>query len=209
MIELIEHAIAQAHLEQSKLTPEVLALEGMSSPKIRHLYNNLGALAFTYFEVGSWQGASLISACYRNNLDHGCCDSFEEFNPDGTVKKKFLSNVEKHLGLTRLYDGNCWDLDLKDLLIDRPDLYLFDGPHDAISHKRAVTHFFPMMADQFVFIVDDFCHPDFHAVKEGTMAGLEAVKDRYEVVKSWEIFEEGEGSVRWWNGTAIFLIRRK
>ena len=28
------------------------------------------------------------------------------------------------------------------------------------------------------------------------------------VVKDWELWEEGEGSVRWWNGLFIALIER-
>lgn len=208
MIELIEHAIAQAHLEQSKLTPEVLAVEGMSSPKVRHLYNNLGAISKKYFEVGSWKGASLISTCFGNDLIYYSCDNFSEFNPDGTVEKEFQKNCMKYLQGAQYYNVDCFTLTELEFPLPH-DLYLFDGGHSFDDHKRAVTHFFPMMADQFVFVVDDFSHPDFHAVKEGTLAGLEAVKDQYEVVKSWEIFEEGEGSVRFWNGLGIFLIRRK
>jgi len=204
----IEQAIANAHNEQSKLTPEILALEGMSSPKVRHLYNNLGNLSTRYFEVGSWKGASLISTCFGNEIKHFACDNFSEFNPDGLVKDEFEKNCLNHLDYYSYANKDCFAIEKYEIPL-WPDLFLFDGGHSFEDHKRAVTHFFPMMADQFIFVVDDFSHPDFHAVKEGTFAGLEEVKDQYEIVKSWEIFEEGEGSVRWWNGIGIFLIHTK
>lgn len=204
----IEQAIERAHKEQSKLTPEVLALPGMSSPKVRHLYNNLGNLSTRYFEVGCWKGASLISTCFGNEIKHFACDNFSEFNPDGLAKDEFERNCLDHLDYYSYANKDCFTIEKYEIPL-WADLFLFDGGHSFDDHKRAVTHFFPMMADQFIFVVDDFSHPDFHAVKEGTMAGLEAVKYQYEVVKSWEIFEEGEGSVRWWNGIAIFLIQKK
>lgn len=211
-IDEIEWAIELAKQQKSKLSPEVLALEGMSSPKVRHLYNNLGALATTYFEVGSWKGASLISTSFGNNLNYFASDNFSEFNDDGLVQSQFERNCVQYLGKLSYASSDCWSIKEFEHTVNGarfvPDLYLFDGAHDFESHKKAVTHFFPMMADQFVFIVDDYSHPDFHAVKEGTLAGLEAVKDKYQVVKDWELWEEGEGSTKWWNGIACFLIER-
>lgn len=201
----IERAISKAKMEKSNLTPEVLALEGMSSPKVRHLYNNLGALATEYFEVGSWKGASLISTCFQNELPHFASDNFSEFNGDRTVQYQFEQNCMEHLMDCNYLDMNCWSL--RKLPI-KPDLYLFDGGHSFEDHKKAITHFFPMMADRFIFVVDDYSHPDFHAVKEGTLAGLSEVQDKYKVLKDWELWEEGEGGVRWWNGIGIFLIER-
>jgi hypothetical protein len=205
----IERAINRAKMEQSNLTPEVLASEGMSSPKIRHLYNNLGALATGYVEIGTWKGASFISTLYGNDLKQsGSIDNFSEFNPDGTVQQIFHDNLKNFLSKDWegfLWDNDCWAFEK---LPFKPDLYLFDGGHSFEDHKKAVTHFFPMMADRFIFVVDDYSHPDFHAVKEGTLAGLEEVQDKYKVVKDWELWEEGEGSVRFWNGIGIFLIER-
>jgi len=210
-IEQIEWAIHLAKQEKSRLTPEVLALEGMSSPKVRHLYNNLGAISAKYLEIGSWKGASLISTLFNNSSLQGMAvDDWSEFNENGSVAKECLSNVDRFIvpveGLPIVFDmGSCWHVQC---LPFRPDLYLFDGGHSFEDHRKAVTHFFPMMADQFIFIVDDFSNPDFHAVKEGTLAGLSDVKDQYKVVKDWELWEEGEGSVRWWNGLGVFLIER-
>jgi hypothetical protein len=65
-----------------------------------------------------------------------------------------------------------------------------------------------MMADRFVYVCDDYSHPDFHAVKEGTLAGLSEVQDQFKVIKDWELWEEGEGSVRWWNGVYCALIEK-
>ena len=213
-IEQIEWAIHLAKQEKSKLTPEVLAMEGMSSPKVRHLYNNLGSLATEYLEIGSWKGASFISTMFGNEQLQGVAvDNWSEFNPDGKVSAAFVDNARKFINSDRweCVQDDCWrvkNLNFPPTGVLVPDLYLFDGGHSFEDHKKAVTHFFPMMADQFIFVVDDYSHPDFHAVKEGTLAGLSEVKDQYMVVKDWELWEEGEGSVRWWNGIGIFLIEK-
>lgn len=202
-IAAIEQAIENAYKEQSKLTPEVLALEGMNSSRVRHLYNNLGAISTKYLEVGVWCGASLISTCFANDLEHFGIDSFTEFNPEGTVQAKFRRNCMLHLGKHNYTDQDCFQV--KELHF-QPDMYTYDGGHGESDHIMAVTHFFPMMADRFVFVVDDFGKEGsgFHQVQTGTRKGLEFMSKQYRVVKEWEL-PKSDG---FWEGIGIFLIER-
>lgn len=54
--------------EYSKLYSEpYLFHDRMSSPKVRHLLNNLCSLPSTsYLEIGTWKGSTWISALFQN-----------------------------------------------------------------------------------------------------------------------------------------------
>src|SRR5262245_31638023 len=67
LAERVGAAIRFADAGSSRLAPSVLTLEGMSSPKVRHLLNRLcdrpGA---RYLEVGVLSGSTLVSALSGN-----------------------------------------------------------------------------------------------------------------------------------------------
>lgn len=199
----IERAISKAKMEKSNLTPEVLALEGMNSSRVRHLYNNLGSISTKYLEIGVWRGASLISTCFGNELQHFAVDSFTEFNADGTVQEQFKRNCMEHLGKCNYADRNCFEITE---LPFKPDMYTYDGSHDEDGHIKAVTHFFPMMADKFLFLCDDFGEDGegFYHVQTATRKGLELVSSQYKVEKEW-VLPKKEG---FWEGFFVALINR-
>ena len=67
---LIEHvlsSIEKAKAHSSRLTEEVLTLDGMSSPKVRHFLNNLCSLPnATYLEVGCYRGSTWLASLFNN-----------------------------------------------------------------------------------------------------------------------------------------------
>ena len=68
LIQKVEYSISNAERGISSLASEILKLEGMSSPKVRHLLNNLCALpGARYLEIGSYKGSTWISALYNNS----------------------------------------------------------------------------------------------------------------------------------------------
>ena len=212
-IQQIEAAIAAAEQEQSALSPEVLGLEGMNSAKVRHLLNNLGAISTKHFEIGSWHGSSFCSTMFRNDTLQGVAvDNFSEFDQDGIAQKAFLSNAKALIPEDRweLIVDECFrmkSLDFPPTGLFVPDLYVYDGGHSEENQRMAVAHFFPMMADSFVFVVDDFGSEgsDWGHVQKATREGLELVKSEYEVLKEWVLTAEAG----YWNGLGIFLIKRK
>lgn len=183
-IDQIKHAIHEANLFRSKLTPEALAVPGFTSLKIRHLMNNLGAISRNYLEIGSHKGSTLCSALFQNEtLTHATAvDNFSEF-ADGNPMQELLSNVGRfkpgHVKF-KLITKDCWTINTLPWGID---LYLFDGQHDYDSQRKAVTHFLPFMADEFILCVDDY---DLEQVKTGTAQGIsdimgEPYKEGYKV----------------------------
>ena len=71
--QLINHvnlSVENSNNNISKLTSEILSMDGMTGIKTRHLYNNICSLdGANYLEIGTWMGSSFISAFYENNIN--------------------------------------------------------------------------------------------------------------------------------------------
>lgn len=204
----IKKAIADAVDNRSQLDAGPLSVGGFTSIKIRHLLNNLAKQSIAYFEVGSHIGATYISAVYKNEPElcggYYACDNFSEFNRDGNTKQRFLENCEKHLVSHYLMDIDCWDI-TKIHEVRHTDLYLYDGAHDYESQKKAVTHFAPLMADEFVMLVDD---ASWEQVRRGTMDGIREAG--LEVLYEQTLWNGVESDADWWwNGIMVLLLKRK
>jgi len=91
MINAINECIENAKKHQSKLDNDVLSINGMSSPKVRYLINNICSISgiSNYLEIGTWRGSTLISSINNNNnikLALGV-DNFSQFvEPHPTTK---------------------------------------------------------------------------------------------------------------------------
>ena len=85
---LIETAFLNAENKISKITNEIINMEGMSGTKTRHFYNNLlNTEDARYLEIGTWKGSSVCSAMYGNTAKIICIDNWSEF---GGPKNEFL-----------------------------------------------------------------------------------------------------------------------
>lgn len=210
MIELINNAFAAAEREESKLTLEAMSIGGFTSPKIRHLMNLLGAISKNYLEVGVHRGATFLATVYKNhNLETSTAiDNFSEFNQGGDIKQALLSGMqmfserrfeggEDLIPSWILLDQDCWTVPVP---MHKPiDLYLFDGPHDYESQKKAITYFLPAMAEEFVLVIDDFA---WLPVEKGTYDGI--AESGLTIVEKWiKTGQEG-----YWNGIGVFLLRK-
>ena len=68
-IELIEKSDENASQNKSKITQDIIDMEGMSGTKTRHFYNNL--LHFEdcrYLEIGTWKGSTTKSDTWWNGI---------------------------------------------------------------------------------------------------------------------------------------------
>lgn len=199
----IKEAIRNGVNRQSKLTDEQFKVGGFTSPNIRHIMNNLGAISTNYFEVGSHIGCSLVMTVYGNDLKTAtACDNFSEFQNDGRTKQQFLENCEANIpGKYTLIEKNCFKI-TKDEIPADIDLYLYDGGHDYDSQKEGVTHFADKLAEEFILVVDDFA---WEAPRKGTYDGIKEAG--LEIL--WETFlYDGIESGSFWNGLFIGLLKR-
>jgi hypothetical protein len=86
-------ALFSTYRGASKLPDDILAVEGYSSPLVRRLLNNLCDFdGCRYVEVGTWQGATALSASYLNRGSFKAIDNFSEFG--GPVALRRPGHVE-------------------------------------------------------------------------------------------------------------------
>lgn len=189
----------------------ILEYEGMTGTKTRHFYNNIcSALNTRYLEIGTWNGSSSISAVYKNNLDGVFIDNWSQFDGDSQIFVNSMEKFKTKESTYKLIEGDCWKVDRSTLGVF--NVYLYDGGHEIQEHYDALCHFYDNLADEFIFLVDDF---NWLGVREGT---YKAIKDlNLDVLFKHEILLKPEdlegmpnhiGKKTWWNGISIFVLRK-
>ena len=156
----VELAFEKAEKGESKITKEIIEMEGMSGIKTRHFYNNLlNRDDARYLEIGTWKGSSVCSAMCGNKAKVVCIDNWSQF---GGPKTEFIQNFKKYKG---------YQVDVESL--PSFNIYMYDGEHSKENHSRALTHFYDCLDDTFVFIVDDW---NWRHVREGTLESFQHLK---------------------------------
>jgi len=224
----IDECIEKAYKHESNLNNDVLAINGMSSPKVRHLLNNLCSRDNTsYLEIGSWRGSTLISSIFKNKIKHAVAiDNFSQFvdpHPKTgewlflTDKKEFqkpihpkvelYNNLELFKNDTKcnlnIFDCDCQDIDLHDALWDFApfNVYFYDGEHSYKSQKLGISNYLKHLSKDAIIIVDDWNASD---ASQGT---LDAIGEAGKIIKyKKELFTKMNcDRDSWWNGIGIIV----
>jgi len=187
---------------RSKLPEELLRAPGYSSPRVRHLLNNLCCFpACRYLEVGTWQGATILSASHKNPGAFLAVDNFSEF---GGPREQFLANRERYKADCRFdfLDADCWSISPEK--IGSINAYFYDGGHSEEDHYRAFTHFDAAFADTFIAVVDDWNWPQ---VRIGTQKAFAALQ--YQSLALWQLWSPIESNLDgWWNGLLVAVVSK-
>jgi len=165
----IRNAFDNAEKEISKVSYEILTMEGMTGKKTRHFYNNLLNIEDArYLEIGVWKGSSICSAIYKNKIKAVCIDNWNEFSGP---KDEFIKNINKYRGINDVtfIEQDCFTVDVSKL--PKFNIYMYDGCHLKESHYKALVHYYNCLDDIFIYIVDDWNWKD---VRDGT---FDAIKD--------------------------------
>jgi len=189
-------------------------VEGMTSIKVQQLLN----LAFRfvdegqcYLEVGTYKGKSLISALINNPpVPVFACDNFSQF--EGNELEATLTNLRRY-GLqdkVTFYECDFLEVYSPEKLPIPVGLYFYDGAHEEEPQYLAVKKVEPILADEALVIIDDWCtaaDSPFRA-KAGT---LRAVR---ESSHQWRLMYElparfNMDRAMWWNGLGVLSFRRK
>ena len=205
LINTIENSLIHTNNYSSKITDEILKLEGMTGKKTRHFYNNICSMENArYLEVGSYKGSSMCSAMCNNNMTCLAIDNWSEF---GNNRYEFLNNFNKFKGNNKasFIEKDCWDVDVS--TIGKFNIYMYDGNHTQDSHYKALNHYLPCLDNEFIYLVDDWNEEE---VRNGT---FQSIKDNNCIVKyQKEIKTEATGGwgvpYEWWNGIAIFVLKK-
>lgn len=200
---LMESAISLALNESSNLGNEAsrLYLEGWSSPKVRHLLNNIcgGGSRINYFEVGIYKGSTFISALF-GNFD------IKATGVDVKITKDLKDNLVKHLsGYSNFetIESDCFELN-QEKFINSVDVFFYDGLHSQKCQEKAFTVMNPIFKKRFVVIIDDW---NEQKVKNGTKLGIS--KMGYNVIYKRSLPSSGNGDLEsWWNGIYIAILEK-
>ncbi len=209
---LVRHAFNRALALDTKLSIECLELQGMSGRNYRIFINNLIASMKkpSYLEVGSWMGSTVCAAIYGNAVSATCIDNWSEF--DGP-KDVFISNTNKFMSPVATMDLIEADFRKVDYAaLSKHNVFLFDGPHHEQDQYDGLALALEALADEFVFIVDDW---NFAHVRRGTMRAMLAcnLQEIYSLeVRTTQDNTHAELCQRysdWHNGYYIGVIRQK
>jgi hypothetical protein len=196
----IERAILMADKGHSLLNNEILQLPSFSTHRIKHLLNNLGALSTVYGEVGVHKGGMTVAATYGNNLKSWVSDNWTLFEEGGLSKRLFYENMARFKVGCKVFEQDCFTIDLAQ--VPKTDFYVFDGAHDFESQKKGLTYFYPILADEFIFICDDYSWAD---PRKGTESAIKELN--LEVLFQEELWD-GQENGAWHNGIGVFLLKK-
>jgi hypothetical protein len=208
---LIAHvlsSIENAESNISKLPPEVFAIEGMSSRKVRVFLNSLCAIPNTsYLEVGVWKGSTFISSLYGNQNTVTSAIAIDDWSEFGGPEKEFRRNCENYLTNVNyhFYSQNAFTVN-KSKIFNKPvTLYFYDGEHSMQNQERAFTYFNEVFDDVFIAVVDDW---NWDCVKQGTFSAFN--KLGYKVLFEKQIMSSyAHRDSQWWNGIYVAVISKR
>ena len=206
LIDHIENSLIKTNNYESKITDEILKMEGMSGRKTRHFYNNICSMENArYLEIGCWKGSSLCSAMCNNRMS---CLGIDNWLTLGGPKQDFINNFIKFKGSNNAsyIEKNCWEIDVS--TIGKFNIYMYDGNHTETSHYQALNHYYSCLDDEFIYLVDDW---NWEKVKTGTLNSIQDNKLKIEFKK--EFFTDKDPGVQqsnndWHNGLCIFVLSK-
>jgi len=209
-ISQIELSFKNAEEGISKISEDIIKMEGMTGTKTRHFYNNLLNMEdVRYLEIGTWKGSSVCSAMYGNKTTVVCMDNWSDF---WGPKQEFLDNFNKYKGDNNatFIESDCFKLNLSSL----PSLfniYMYDGGHSEMHHYTALNYYYSCLDDIFIFIVDDW---NWNDVRNGTLRSIADLE--LECLYKREIRLTTDGShtpediakKTWHNGICVFVLKK-
>lgn len=194
--------IVSLSMVRNDLNEKALSIQGMSGKNIRYLLNTL--LSFDnvkYLEIGCWKGSTLYSALINNNPSYALAiDNFSEF---GGPRNEFYENMKDVDSKFDFIDGDCFLID-KSKINHKFNVYFYDGEHSEESHEKALTYFYDLLEDSFIYICDDW---NWKQVRNGTKRAIDKLNLVVKNEKSF--FTTEQDPLTWWNGIWIAELSKE
>jgi len=178
---------------------------------VQRFLNGICKHADSYLEIGSYLGATSVSALDGNKLDAYFVDMWEQ--PIQTAredldelpensKETFIENVKKYKGENKIhiFDSDLFDVDISEL--KNIDVFFYDGPHDFETTSKAVQYYAGVLSKDAILVFDD---ANFDGVVFGADDGIEKAKltpkySRLLLSSDYEMEHE------FWNGLYIVAL---
>lgn len=213
-IESIIENVEAGNFRLPKRLRDVPPPMGYSSPKVRDLLNRLVSLntsKMTYLEIGVHTGSTFFAAIHGNRSRAVAIDNWsldECFLPDGGAKQYFMRQLDElrpePVDLRIGYiESDAFSVDL-DAIPKPVTVYFYDGNHNRESQYKALTYYAPVLADRFVYVVDDF---NWAEPRDETYHALRDL--HYTIENEWYLHSVGDRDMeRWWNGLFVGIITK-
>ncbi len=206
-------SIYNANREISKIDDKILEIEGMSTPKVRHLMNNICNFQdCNFLEVGTYMGSTLCSAAYKNNGSFIGIDNFSEFNTSvdrtslhdkNKIKNSLYSNIEK----TKQTNISFHESDFFTSQVpinSKINVFFYDGIHRYQNQYGNLKILKKSLDKYFIYLVDDY----FCKVSEPKKASVSAINDfGFEVVFYCELQPNEESKLNYHGGIGAFVLK--
>ena len=190
---------------------KILDIHGMSTAEVRIFLNELVKNDTNYLEIGLYTGSTFLSAMYENEPNKSfAIDSFNDFeDKDGKkIMDEFLHNCSAisirnfcfiksdSFSLTEEQKQNIKDI----------NLYFYDAGHSYRDHFYALKYYLDALSKIFIFIVDDWTHPE---AQYGTMFAIQ--KLNIKVHKQWILGKsqhDKNPGLNWHNGLYVAVLEK-
>lgn len=212
LINHIEESIKFGELEVSKLTHDVITLEGLTSSKVKMFLNNLCNLdGSTYLELGVYKGATFCCAMYQNNIKGIAIDGWKNnLQPNTSTiigidkenpQEIFLQNIKAFCSKQDVdtYKASFQDFNFN--IIPTPNIIYYDGEVSELEILTSLSNLFKSIQGTFILVVDDWNWTNKH-VK--TFLNLSQINIHYQK----ELFTSIEDPNDFWNGLGVFLLEK-
>ena len=197
-------------IDKSNVSEKALKIEGLTSNKVKHLLSNICMIPnITYLEIGTYLGATLLSAT-NVDIKSIAIDDWStphmspmkediEFDIKENPKELFYKNIKGINNITVL------DEKIEDVILDSDmsiDVFFYDGDHSKDSYKVAFNKLNKNFSDVFIAIIDDY---NWKQVEDS----INEIYYRYDILYDNIIRTKGEDSNDFWNGVRISILKNK
>jgi len=209
----LETALELANDDTKNTLPwQIFALEGMSGNRFRQFLNHLlriNGKETRYLEIGICGGSTSVSALHNNinNIDkHWLIDNWVWSNFNLNLMDLFLQNFRTNVKQEpNFIQADCFDLDLTKTDISNVNLYFYDGGHRKDEQFRALTYYYNVLADNFIFIVDDWIDAN---AREGTDEAIKQLNLNVDYKLEIHKHDYGNQRLEWWEGVGLFVLSK-
>ncbi len=169
LVSSVQLAFSEALAGKSAIDERALRIGGMSGGRYRRFINNLvrNTPDPRYLEVGAWKGSTLCAAINGNSVRSTVIDNWSQF---GGPRDKFIANVVQFKtpkAYVNIIEQDFRKVNFAEL--GTFNIYLFDGPHEAVDQYDGIVIAQPALDHEFVLIIDDW---NWSQVREGTFKAL-------------------------------------
>ena len=216
--EHVKKAIYDADRNWSKIRSERIhtIMPGMNSSRVRHLLNNLCSLEGTvYLDLGSYRGASVVSATWENpNMKAYAVDKYnfdpyeaKPYNPEGpwnTVLKSIKEKVElyKLTDRVEVIVKDVQKLSKRDIP-DKVNVVYYDASSDARVIAGTVNSLSKLINSYSVLVVSNTQNREIinsfdKSIEEAKLKVYWDTELRSRII---------DDKNTWWNGLKIYVLQ--